>query len=248
VSGARRADFAARAARYDELRPPDELWWEVYDLLVHEGDLRGRRVLEVGCGTGVLAAALAERDAARVWAVDAEPAMLDVARSRVPAGVGLKLGTAESLPFRDAWFERAVLRQVVQHVDRTRALPELARVLAPGGRASIATFARSHFERFWLNPFFPSFEAIELARFPDPEVLTAELEAAGFASTRVVALSQSRELDRATALARIRGRHISTFDLVGDEEIAAGTARAERELPERIATTLDWAIVVADRH
>ena len=214
---------------------------------MREGDLRGRRVLEIGCGTGVLAAALAEREAARVWAVDAEPAMLDVARSRVPAGVGLKLGSAEALPFRDGWFERAVLRQVVQHLDRERALPELARVLAPGGRAVIATFERSHFERFWLNPFFPSFEAIELARFPEPTALAAELEAAGFATARVVTLSQRRELDRATALERIRGRHISTFDLVGEEELATGTARAERELPERVVTSVDWAIVVADR-
>ena len=245
--GSPRPDFGARAARYDELRPPDELWWEVFEVLVREGDLRGRRVLEIGCGTGVLAAALAEREAARVWAVDAEPAMLDVARSRVPAGVGLKLGSAEALPFRDGWFERAVLRQVVQHLDRERALPELARVLAPGGRAVIATFERSHFERFWLNPFFPSFEAIELARFPEPTALAAELEAAGFATARVVTLSQRRELDRATALERIRGRHISTFDLVGEEELATGTARAERELPERVVTSVDWAIVVADR-
>lgn len=245
--GSPRPDFGARAARYDELRPPDELWWEVFEVLVREGDLRGRRVLEVGCGTGVLAAALAEREAARVWGVDAEPAMLDVARSRVPAGVGLKLGRAEELPFRDGWFERTVLRQVVQHVDRERALPELARVLAPGGRAAIATFQRSHFERFWLNPFFPSFEAIELARFPEPGALAVELEGAGFATTRIVSLSQRRELDRATALERIRGRHISTFDLVSEEELAAGTARAERELPERIVTTLDWAIIIAER-
>jgi ubiquinone/menaquinone biosynthesis C-methylase UbiE len=214
---------------------------------VREGDLRGRRVLEVGCGTGVLAAALAEREAARVWAVDVEPAMLEVARARVPASVGLKAGRAEALHFRGEWFERAVMRQVVQHVERARALPELARVLAPGGRAVIATFQRSHFEHFWLNRFFPSFEAIELARFPDPDTLTAELEAAGFESARIVPLVQHRELDRATALERIRGRHISTFDLVDEDELAAGTARAERELPEHIETTLEWAIVIADR-
>lgn len=204
-------------------------------------------MLEVGCGTGVLAAALAERTAARVWAVDAEPAMLDIARARVPASVGLKAGKAEALPFRDAWFERAVMRQVVQHVERARALPELARVLAPGGRALIATFQRSHFEHFWLNLFFPSFEEIELARFPDPDGLADELETAGFESTRVVPLVQHRELDRATALERIRGRHISTFDLIGEDELAAGTARAEHELPERVETTLDWAIVIGDR-
>ena len=70
--------------------------------------------------------------------------------------------------------------------------------------------------------------------------------AAGFAAARVVRLSQRTELDRETALERIRGRHISTFDLLDEDELAAGTARAERELPERIEVPLEWAVVVAD--
>ena len=220
----------------------------MFELLVREGDLRGRRVLDVGCGTGVLAAALAEREAARVWGIDAEPAMLDaVARARVPAGVGLRVGSADALPFRDAWFERAVLRLVIHLVDRARALPELARVIAPGGRAAIATFDPTHFERFWLNRLFPSLEEIDRARFPEPGALTRELAAAGFTAVRVVRLSQQRELDRGTALERIRGRHISTFDLLSEEEIAAGIGRAERELPPTLDVALEWAIVVADR-
>lgn len=239
-------DFASRAARYDELRPPDESWWELFDVLVREADLRGRRVLEVGCGTGAFAAALAEREAARVWAVDAEPAMLEVARARVPGDVGLRPGRAEALPFRDGWFERAVLRLVVHLVDRTRALPELRRVLADGGRVAIATFDESHFDGFWLNGLFPSLEAIDRARFPGPAALVRELEAAGFRSARVVRLSQRRVVDRETALARIRGRHISTFDLLAGEEVAAGTERAERELPATVAVRLEWALVLGD--
>src|SRR5436190_1462767 len=54
-------DFGRRAARYDELRPADENWREVCDALIREGDLAGRRVLDVGCGTGKFVAALSER-------------------------------------------------------------------------------------------------------------------------------------------------------------------------------------------
>ncbi|HTZ07184.1 MAG TPA: methyltransferase domain-containing protein [Gaiellaceae bacterium] len=215
-------------------------------MLVREGDLRGRRVLEVGCGTGLLAAALAERTAARVWAVDAEPEMVAIARERLPQDAGVRVGSAEELPFRDAWFERAVMRLVIHLVDTERALPELRRVLAPGGRAVVATFDPSHFDGFWLNRLFPSLEAIDRARFPDPAELCRGFEDAGFASTRVVPLAQRREIDRATALERIRGRHISTFDLLEEDEVAAGTARAERELPERVPVRLEWAIVVAE--
>ena len=203
-------------------------------------------MLEVGCGTGVLAAALAERTAARVWAVDAEPAMVEIARGRMPKGAGVREGRAEQLPFRDGWFERAVMRLAVHLVDRERALPELRRVLAPGGRALVATFDTSHFDGFWLNRLFPSLEAIDRARFPDPAELCRGLESAGFASARVVPLAQRREIDRETALERIRGRHISTFDLLEEDEVAAGTARAERELPERVPVRLEWAIVIAE--
>ena len=139
------------------------------------GGARGR-TLEVGCGTGLLAAALAERASARVWAVDREPAMVDIARTRMR---GVKVGRAEELPFKDAWFERAVLRQVIQHLDRPRALPELRRVLAPHGRAVIATFDDGHFRSWWLNAFFPEIGEIDAARFPSPASLCAELEEAG---------------------------------------------------------------------
>ena len=193
----------------------------------------------------MLAAALAEREAARVWAVDAEPAMVEIARDRVPRSARVREGRAEELPFRSGWFERAVLRLVVHLVDREKAFPELRRVLAPEGRAVVATFDPSHFDGFWLNRYFPSLEAIDRARFPEPDVLRRELEAAGFASTRVVHVSQSHEIDRTTALERIRGRHISTFDLLDPDEVAAGTALAERELPERVRGRLDWAVVVA---
>jgi ubiquinone/menaquinone biosynthesis C-methylase UbiE len=235
-------DFGARASRYDELRPADANWWRLFELLVREGDLGGRRVLEIGCGTGQLSAALAQRTAARVWAVDPELAMVELARGR---GVAAKAAPAEALPFRDGWFERAVMRLVVHLLDRARALPELRRVLAADGRAAIATFDPSHFDRFWLARFFPSAEAIDRARFPEPPVLERELREAGFAATRVVRLSQRHELTREAALARIRGRHISTFDLLDEDELRAGTERAERELAERVEVRLEWALVVA---
>jgi SAM-dependent methyltransferase len=212
---------------------------------VEEGDLAGRRVLDVGCGTGTLAAALAERGA-RVWGVDPAGEMLERARSTAGPGVGFKRARAEALPFKDAWFERAVMRLVIHLVDRSRALPELARVLVPEGRAAIATFVPEHFERFWLTPFFPAVAEIDRNRFPCPATLEAELESAGFASVKTRSLTQRRRLTRAEALERIRGRYISTLRLLDDETFAAGLARAERELPEEVETELAWAVVRAD--
>lgn len=236
-------DFGRLAATYDELRPADANWWELFALLVREGGLRGRRVLDVGCGTGRLAAALAERESCKVWGVDRSPEMLEAARARVPEGVGLKEGVAEELPFKDGWFERAVARLSLHLWDRPLAFAELRRVVA--GRAVLATFDPAHFTGYWLNELFPSIERIDLARFPDGETLERELRAAGFPETRLVRLGQHAEISREEALAKIHGRHISTFDLLAEDELAEGTARAERELPERVAYRLEWLVAVA---
>ena len=236
-------DFGRLAQRYDELRPADANWWEVFALLVEEGDLRARRVLDAGCGTGRLAAALASRESCKVWGVDPSAEMLEVARRSVPDGVGLKLGVVEELPFKDGWFERAVSQLSLHLWDRPRAFAELRRVVS--GRLALATFDPAHFADYWLNAFFPSIERIDLARFPDGETLEAELRAAGFPEPRLVRLGQRAEISREQALAKIHGRHISTFDLLDEAELAEGTARAERELPERVAYRLEWLIAAA---
>lgn len=245
MAGAEAPDFGPLAETYDRLRPVDDNWRELADVLVAEGDLAGRRVLDVGCGTGVLAEALAKRGA-RVWGVDASPEMLARARAHAGKRVGFKLGHAEALPFKDAWFERAVLRLVVHLVDLAPALAELARVLRPGGRAVIATFAPEHFEWFWLTHVYPEVAEIDRKRFAPPEQLAAELVAAGFSPVRTRRLRQETRLAREEALERIRGRYISTLRLLDDETFAAGLARAERELPDEIESQLEWAIVTAD--
>ena len=94
-------------------------------------------MLDIGCGTGRFLAQLAE--VAKAWGVDPSPEMLEVARARA-GSAGVKLGSAEELPFKDGWFERATMWLVAHLVDRPRAFGEAARVLEPGGRFAVATF------------------------------------------------------------------------------------------------------------
>jgi len=169
--------------------------------------------------------------------------MAERARAR---GVNVKVAPAERLPFKDAWFERALAWLVVHLVDRPAAFAELARVLQPDGRLAIATFNPTHFERYYLNHLFPSLERIDRERFPEPDALVAELEAAGF-EPRPIRLTQRGGLGRDESLARIRGRFISTLRLLDEAEFEQGLARAEHELPERISYELEWAVVVATR-
>lgn len=107
------------------------------------GIAQGHNVLDVGCGTGVLARTAIGRvgQAGRVVGVDPNQAMLSIAR-RSEAGIQWKAGVAEALPFENATFDRVVSQFAMMFfTDREGALSEFARVLALGGTVAIATWA-----------------------------------------------------------------------------------------------------------
>ena len=242
---ARASDFGAIADSYDRLRPLDEKWWEVFDLLVSAGDLEGRRTLDIGCGTGAFAAALAERGG-KVWGVDASPEMLAEAQAK-ETRARFKEAAGEALPFKDGWFERVVMRLSLHHLDRPRALREALRVLVPGGRLVVGTFDPNQFADYWLTRFFPSIARIDGARFPDATTLERELVEAGFESVRSDRLTQSAALSRAEALERIRCRYISTLRMMGEADFDRGLAAAEAQLPERVEYRVEWLVVSAEK-
>jgi ubiquinone/menaquinone biosynthesis C-methylase UbiE len=173
--------------------------------------------------------------------------MLRIAAGRVPSNVRLKEARAEEPPFRAAWFERVVYWLTIHLLDRPRAFAAAHRLLAPDGRACVVTFDARHFDAYWANRFFPSFEALDRARFPTTAELAAELRAAGFEEPRMIRQTRRETIDRVTALGRLRGRHISTFDLLDPDEYDRGLARAEAELGDEVETVLHWLVAIAAR-
>ena len=130
-------------------------------------------------------------------------------------------------------------------VDRPAALAETRRILGPDGRLAIATFHESHFAAHWLTRYLPSLERVDLARFPTEAQLVTELGEAGFAAVETHRLDQRATVSRNEALVRMRERHISTFDLIDEDEIERGIAEAERTLPETVEFELRWLVAVA---
>jgi SAM-dependent methyltransferase len=104
---------------------------------------RGDRVLDVACGTGVLARAAAEitGPSGSVVGLDIDPGMLAVAKRMAPR-IAWHQGDAGSLPFPDRSFD-AVVSQfgLMFFPDRPAALREMWRVLRPGGRMAVAVWA-----------------------------------------------------------------------------------------------------------
>jgi len=89
---------------------------------------RGQRLLEIGCGTGLFLDVL-HRAGFDVTGLDAAPAMLETARSRLGRAADLHIGQAEHLPFEDNEFDFCVLLTVLEFcADPAAALREAARV------------------------------------------------------------------------------------------------------------------------
>ena len=103
------------------------------------GDIRGKHVLDYGCGGGWSTATLRARGA-KVTGFDVSLARLTEAqghlyRDEKGPRVDLVLCAAEQLPFADATFDAVFGKQVLHHVEIGTAIPEIVRVLGPGGKA-----------------------------------------------------------------------------------------------------------------
>lgn len=97
------------------------------------GDLKNKKVLDVGAGTGRLATELARRNA-EVTALDISPKMLEVLRHK-DRRIKTVVGSAETLPFADETFDWVVAAFLIVHLDQPKYFFEEAyRVLKPGGR------------------------------------------------------------------------------------------------------------------
>ncbi len=110
-------------------------YYERPAMLALAGDVAGRRVLDAGCGSGALFAALRDRGAI-VSGFDASAEMLELARQRLGDGADLQVTDLGSpLPHPDDTFDDVVASLVLHYLeDWEPALAELRRVLKPGGR------------------------------------------------------------------------------------------------------------------
>src|SRR5690606_34121736 len=113
-----------------------------YGLLSAAQPRSHEQVLDVACGTGIVARTAAEAvgDVRNVTGLDQSETMLEVAASKGPDGMNWVQGSAEDIPLPDDSFTLALCLQGLQYfADRARALSEILRVLAPGGRLASLT-------------------------------------------------------------------------------------------------------------
>jgi len=214
----------------------------------------GHTVLDVACGTGVVAVAAAERvgPSGAVTGVDINPGMLAVAAAGAPR-VRWAQADAARLPFPDGGFDRVLCQAGLQFVpDRLGALREMRRVLRPGGRVALLVWRALHH-----CPGFAALadalqavvgpDAAAVMRAPfvfgdDPRPLATLLESAGFRDVDVQACAGTVRFGSVAAFVRCQ-RAASPLAAHVDvrhepDLIAYVEARAAAEFPIEAAVAL----------
>lgn len=253
-------DAIAAARGYEALYVPAVFTHYTPHLIASAQIAAGHRVLDVACGTGVLARAARDvvGDSGHVTGLDAAPGMIAVARDTAP-GIDWVLGPVEDADLADGVFDRVVSQFGMMFFrDRDAAARQMLRMLAPGGRVAIAVW-----DTLEHNPAYFSLAARleqqvgpaagEAMRLPfcmgDPALLTGLLDRAGFARINATTISENATFPGARAMveAELRG-WLPMFDIHLDEaRIAELLDSAEHDLAGYV-TASDTAVFPTSAH
>ncbi|MFG1603442.1 class I SAM-dependent methyltransferase [Actinoplanes sp. NPDC049265] len=151
--------FGPAARSYERGRPGYPA--EALDWLLPPGR---PRVLDLGAGTGKLTRALAGRGLP-VTAVEPSQGMIEELRRVLPA-VHAHQGTAENIPLPDDAVDVVLVAQAWHWVDVDRAVPEIARVLAPGGRLGVLWNVRDESAAAWVHRLGIIIDSADQSRDP----------------------------------------------------------------------------------
>ncbi|MCC6487402.1 MAG: class I SAM-dependent methyltransferase [Candidatus Hydrogenedentes bacterium] len=207
-----------------------------------------RTVLELGAGTGnnTLAFSL-EYTGSRLLCLERSMGMLRQG-ARKPSGASWIQGDALRIPLASGSVDFVFSIYMLHHIRHLEVLfGECARVLRQGCAVFVTT-THSFIQRHPMARYFPSFAAIDTARFQDVSQVARELSEAGFYQVdHAVCVADPTPVDSAY-VQKVEGKFLSTFELMPQDEFTSGLARLRKDvesqgaLPEPVAweSALVW--------
>ncbi len=224
---------------YDRFRGIGGPYMESIIALVRES--RAQRVVELGAGTGNNSVALLNAHPCELTCIDASIGMLREGRKKCPNAPWV-LGNALAVPVQDHSVDFVFSVYMLHHIrDLVPLFRECGRLLKGGCTAHVTT-THDFIDRHPMNRYFPSFAAIDKARFQSLDVIVAAFEKTGFRDVGYrVHRAEPVPIDKAY-FKKIENRFISTFEIMGPEEFDSGLARlrADIETHGRLDEPIAW--------
>jgi ubiquinone/menaquinone biosynthesis C-methylase UbiE len=199
-----------------------QVWLDAITSAVPAKDIRA--VLDVGCGTGRFAPALADAFRSGVIGLDPSDTMLAAARNRVDdPRVCILKGDAEHLPVTDGSACLVFLSMVYHHIaDRAAAAREFRRALRVRGFLCVRNATRDHIDRCPYLQYFPSAIGINRRRLPAGRELVDTLESHGFSLRNHAVIEQEFAASPQGYYHKISRRGLSDLAVLSDAEFEAG--------------------------
>lgn len=214
-----RVNYDTISATYDGLRSVNA---DMAETIKSEAELSsGARVLDIGCGTGNIEAALAGVIDLKVVGVDLSLGMLAEARSKVPDASWIQADSSD-LPLQAEKFDCVLMLYMLHHMaDFRLAIANAYRALSEG-RLVIVTASHEQIDNSFLSRFFPSYAAIDKARFPKVTAIVDVMEETGFSDVTRRTITVGKVTLDNNYLRKVENKHVSTFHLMDDEEFELG--------------------------
>jgi ubiquinone/menaquinone biosynthesis C-methylase UbiE len=195
---------------------------------------QGKKVLDLGCGTGNIASQLQTAIKADVVGVDASFAMLKVARDKSLEVICADIDN-QQLPFRDGSFDTIIIAYVIHQIKNlTFLLSECYRVLRDG---VLVLLTSSHKQIENQHPvikdFFPSYIDIDKGRFPDIHHIDYLFDSLGLKDIQHEEIALENIPIDHEYLQKVKNKYVSTYHLIPQSEFENGVKRLEAFIASR---------------
>ena len=231
-----KVNYNSRYARkYDQLWEfPESLYQPQIRLALQKLEIKRKpRILDVGCGAGHHTFFLENSFDGETIGLDPSIGMLKQIKKK-GTEIKLLLACGENIPLVNNVLNLVFMSYVLhQSKEKERLISEAYRVLKRNGHIAILTSSHGQLRSDFVHQYFPRILEINLKRFPPLDEIKGMLTKAGFKGVNFSEISIKQKVLSKEIIERIKGKYMSVFKLLSEEDFQSGLKTFERNIKSK---------------